>query len=233
MKFLKWSASLIFGLVLTAFLIVGGLAVAYEMQPPYWSQEAAGWVQAVGSIAAIVAAVMLMRHQTKEAIKLEANADKIAQLRRARTVTVVVTQMCKELETALGHVDRTENRIAENEADRVNIGIDFYKGWLWSKESADEARQRLVQIPIYDLSDNNMIGSIVEMLDRINDFQKLAIKVFDELNEEEITHKAMFDQRRRSESFIMLGTRRSQINSAKNSLNEAFTQFEKTLPIEQ
>jgi hypothetical protein len=78
----KWIAIRLLGFLLAFFCSVGILTVAFGFGPPVWSQEAAGWIQAVGSIAAIGFAYLFGERQATANLESVREANRLDAKRR-------------------------------------------------------------------------------------------------------------------------------------------------------
>jgi len=119
------------------------------------SSEAAGWVQAVGSIAALGIAIYVMSRQNSHSAKLVADADRLTSLRRAKSVYAVLL--------------RTREQLAIFEADMLEIpqgaeGVIYakrkFKVALDMLESIDTT---LNGIPAFDLGSFHMADGALQL----------------------------------------------------------------------
>jgi uncharacterized membrane protein len=61
------------------------------------SNDLPAWIQAVGSIAALVGAIFIMSRQNEHAAKLVADADRIATLRKVNSIRAILTRYYNQL----------------------------------------------------------------------------------------------------------------------------------------
>lgn len=151
-------------LTLTVLAVFGVFAlhqvVAKYLGIHHWdgmkSADWAAWVQAVGSIAALVVAIYVMSQQNKNAVHMVVNADRRALQRRAAAVSVVVDRSnlvlvacANSLEAALKQADFT-----------VHALFDFKT----SRPAIAKALDRLEAIPIHELGSAEMAGAIDDLV---------------------------------------------------------------------
>jgi len=186
----------------------------------------AAWVQAIGSIAAIIAAIWLMRHQTDAAAKLVAKTELLAQLRTVRTLGVAIEQICMELENAVGYLDRIGFQNAEDPEQHLNLGRAQFFTWNRVKRAADETKNRLIEMPIYTLDSTEMAVAIVKLIGYVTDLQHLTASAFEMITPEEIAAAAVLNQQLHTGNMMRLGIYRSGIARAREQIAAALVEFD-------
>lgn len=83
---LLWFATRVGYLLVAFFCFIGLLTFLFGYGPPWWSQEASGWAQAIGSVIAICSSFYLFKRERDHEKKKEA-ADDL--LRRTRSVQAI------------------------------------------------------------------------------------------------------------------------------------------------
>lgn len=125
--------------------------------------DLAAWVQAVGSIAALAIAIFVMARQNKHATKLVADADRLATIRRAKSVQAVLRRsylMLQQIERDMvspplpgetGDILHSRFRVAMALLKRLRITVDGIPAFdLGSFEMADALLQFADGLDIYE-----------------------------------------------------------------------------------
>lgn len=118
---------------------------------PLWSSEGAAWVQAVGSIGAIIAAVMIMKHQSEEARKLAIETDARALGRRLAALEALIDQGFKMAQSV------------EKHANGIRSFYDYFFT-LVRPEEIEAITQALKGIPLYTLESYKLVMGVHEMI---------------------------------------------------------------------
>lgn len=93
---------------------------------PLWSTQGAAWVQAIGSIGAIVAAIKIMKRQNEEARKLAIETDARALSRRLAALEALVDQGFEMAQSVETHAN----------------GISSFYDYFFTLVRPEESRQR-------------------------------------------------------------------------------------------
>lgn len=139
---------------LLVFVVAGiGLCALIKLisLSPLWSTEGAAWVQAIGSIGAIIAAIMIMKHQSDQARKLAIETDVRALGRRLAALEALVDQGFKMAQSV------------EKHANGVRSFYDYFFT-LVRPEEIEAITQALKEIPLYTLESYTLVIGIHEMI---------------------------------------------------------------------
>lgn len=121
-----------------------------------------GWVQAIGSIAALGVAIFVMSQQNRHAAKLLLDADKRALLRRAASVKALVERAVLQMdvccaELPLEYRGGTMSRIA---AARLTAAMNI-KG----------AKDALIAVPSHELGSYDMTTALQAIIECLSDLE--------------------------------------------------------------
>lgn len=210
-----WIRNFLLAVVVAANLIVVG--IRFDLSKSDWS----GWVQAFGSIAAILAAVVVMNYQARSAAELVRKTDFDAQIRLARTIGKVVENSCVELLHALEYLDASSGRTATNDQEKENYERGAFVGYTRAQKAGNEAKQRLLAIPVHNLQFTDIVVGIIGLIDRINDFLTLSEGLLSRLSDDENRLGLIRDEKLRISSWFRLGIYRGQIISSTRKIAEA------------
>jgi hypothetical protein len=122
----------------------------FELSKSDWS----GWVQAIGSVAALGVAIFVMSRQNAHSAKLVAQADTKALRRRVETVSTIV-------EIDYWQIDNCFNEISQ--AVSANNMITLNASLVSTKIVISEVRLHLTSIPIHDLGSPRMAEGIIRL----------------------------------------------------------------------
>lgn len=106
-KFSIWHWLTLFFLIAFVGFLGNGLVVAI-LEKGVGSAEAAGWVQAIGTVLAIAGAFLVVDHQHRKERTLELERQRIADVRKLKAIKAVLVQVChiaKTLHTMFEDVD--------------------------------------------------------------------------------------------------------------------------------
>lgn len=139
-------------MVIFLIIAIGGLALIEILsRSPLWSSEGAAWIQALGSVAAIVAAILIMKRQSEDARQLAIDTDARALGRRLAALE------------ALAERGYQMSRSVEIHADGVSSFWD-YCFTLVRPEHIDAIKHALKEIPLYTLESPKLVIGIHEMI---------------------------------------------------------------------
>lgn len=139
--------SIVVGSIL--LLIVATALAGWPWVASFLNSSAPAWIQAVGSVAAIVAALAVVQRQHSLELKRREADDHTTQLRRARTLRVIflsAARVCEDVVRAIGRSHQT---------------------WKFKAEELREARSRLLAIDPLLVSDGGLLLIIEECAMRL------------------------------------------------------------------
>lgn len=157
-----WMVALLPGPIFT--LLMWGLIYAIQ-EKGIGSSEAAAWVQAAGSIAALGVAVFVMSRQNAHAAKLVIDADKRALKRRAAAVSAII-------ERAHAQINNVFNLISTAAAGQSEVftNVTIQNG----RRVLNEMQKTVRSIPAYELGSYEAVVGLQKTIETINDFDKTA-----------------------------------------------------------
>lgn len=120
-----------------------GIGIAFELGKSDW----AAWVQAGGSIGAIVGAVILMKHQNDAAVSLAVAMDNRAMGRRIAAVEAIV-ENCYEI-----------SEILQVHTKPINSFYDYFFS-TFSPDDLESALDALNAVPVHTLESYKMVRSV-------------------------------------------------------------------------
>jgi len=132
----------------------------YELTKSDWS----GWVQAIGSIAALGVAVFVMSRQNRHAAKLLTETDKRALVRRGASVHAL-------MERAVFHVGSCSDAFQKAINDGTNQSIFAFKAIASIKLA--EAKRVLISVPGHELGSYAMTVSLQNIIECLADVELL------------------------------------------------------------
>ena len=139
-------------LVLFLIIAFGSFAlIEFISRSPLWSDVGAAWIQAIGSIAAIIAAVMIMKHQSEDARDLAIATDARSLGRRLAALE------------ALAERGYQMSRSVAIHAKGVSSFFD-YLFTLVRPEHIEAITHALKEIPLYTLESEKLVIGIHEMI---------------------------------------------------------------------
>lgn len=139
--------SIVVGSIL--LLIVATALAGWPWVASFLNSSAPAWIQAVGSVAAIVAALAVVQRQHSLELKRREADDHTTRLRRARTLRVIflsAARVCEDVARAIGRSHQT---------------------WKFKAEELREARSRLLAIDPLLVSDGGLLLIIEECAMRL------------------------------------------------------------------
>ncbi len=148
----KYVAEWLFALIVFVFMmfLAGGLISALEIKG-LESSEAAGWTQAIGSIAAVVAAYFIANHQSKSSLEAIANAQKLAEnFKKNGTLAVV--------RAANTHATNIGNAVASDSP------VQIYE--VYDKSIINGVVAALSAAPLYELGSTNAVIALLALRDQ-------------------------------------------------------------------
>ncbi|NHZ94587.1 hypothetical protein [Massilia sp. CCM 8734] len=145
-----WKKSRFWLLLFVAVMNLVNIGLDMNLTREHW----ASWVQAVGSIAALVVAIYVMSRQNAHAARLIAQADSVALTRRANTVSVVVESAYWQIHACINHM---QVAAANNDVADLQISLSS------SKHVCEVIRSSLTNIPIHDLGSADMATGVIHI----------------------------------------------------------------------
>ena len=133
----------------------------YELTKSDWS----GWVQAIGSIAALGVAIYIMSRQNQHSAQLLIDADKRALLRRADATAAVVDRATKQLQQFLELITRN---LPAGDESKIRSAIFTAKFALQEPQAATRA------IPAHELGSYKMVNGLIKIVEVFSTFDKWA-----------------------------------------------------------
>ena len=133
----------------------------YDLTKSDWS----GWVQAIGSIAALAVAIFVMSRQNAHSARLLAEADVRIMLRRAAAVSALVVRASERLQectASLGHDARTGDNAS------------FHTLWTVAGPALRQCKSALELVPAYELGGYKMVNGLHSMIDSLHNFLLLG-----------------------------------------------------------
>ncbi|QKY08751.1 hypothetical protein [Janthinobacterium lividum] len=150
-------------IILAAVLIGGSAATTIIGNKVGLTRETwPGWVQAIGSIAALGVAIFVMSTQNSAAAKLVEDTDLKALQRRARAVSALVDHAHLQLNTCINEV---ENKARSGSFDKVIVA------WDSGVTILRQAKSALEQIPAYELGSYGMVKGLHQSINAISIFE--------------------------------------------------------------
>jgi hypothetical protein len=200
---------------LTLFLLVvvfsvGDLIIlgsAFELSKSDW----ASWVQAIGSVAAIGAALFIMDRQNKHTARLALESEHRGNMARAKVVGAIVENVQKQFDAALDPVVHFA---------RLNSPDETLRRMKQAQTPIRDARLRLSTIPVYDLGIEEIAIGILEMIDGLVFFEKLIEEWVDSYVTNPNDGHRTFDIHYRS------GTLRSRVNTGRATVRDSLAMLE-------
>lgn len=167
MKFVERAVILALGIAMLVALhqIVGVVFVAHGwrgLSPSDW----AAWVQAVGSIAALGVAIFVMSRQNAHSTRLVVQANDLAILRRAQTVSIMVESSHWQMDASLSDI---ANAVRKGDVTDMHISL------MATKVVMTEVRARLITIPIHDLGSTMLAEGVI----RLTEISGVAVRLVD------------------------------------------------------
>lgn len=125
------------------------------------AEELASWVQAVGSIAALGIAIWVMSRQNKHAAQLVADADRIATMRRVRSVQAILCRYYSQL--TIADYDLKTKRDNPVEKARVEQAV------RQDLKMIEAMRPTLKEIPVFDIGSLDLADSVLLFIQAVDD----------------------------------------------------------------
>jgi hypothetical protein len=161
---------------IAALAFLGVVLVGHHIGKPIWSEEAAGWAQAIGSVVAIGVAIELSRRQSKAAIEIMIEADLRTVRRKASSVSGILHSACKQMKNA-GEDLRGEKLRRDQSAfgplpsyfDRMcmTIALDHMR----DKTPFLQILKAIDAIPLHELDSGELVGAVADVRDALINFQ--------------------------------------------------------------
>lgn len=146
-------------------LCAGAALVVTGLNRELGKSDWAAWVQAIGSIAALLVAIFVMKRQNKHATELLIDADKRALLRRANAVGAVLDRAYTQLPQICNQI--ILGLAAQNE--------DFVKASLTTAvHMVKELQIAIRSIPAHELGSYEMVSGLYKTMEALSGFDKAA-----------------------------------------------------------
>ncbi|WP_158301314.1 hypothetical protein [Janthinobacterium sp. BJB426] len=153
--------------VLLAIALIGGsVAIAIIGNQVGLTRDTwPGWVQAIGSIAALVVAIFVMTRQNSAATKLVNETDLRALQRRAKAVSALVDRAHLQLRSS---IDEVQTEAESGTTHSLNMACHAGANIL------SQVRIALQQIPPYELGSYGMVDGLHQTINAISIFESTA-----------------------------------------------------------
>lgn len=133
-----------------------------------WSALDSGWAQVLGSIAALIGAILIMGHQNSSAARLVADSDRRGRLLRATSVHAILNDYYNRLQIMRMCAD-----ILPPAALSDSWAISF-KG---AAEELPEMRDTLRTIPAYDLGAYDLVEGLHFFIDLVKRYSEINTRL--------------------------------------------------------
>lgn len=156
-KITGWTAT-VFAILIAVVAFVGVLLMFRALSGELWSEKAAGWAQAIGSVAAILVTVVLFKRQN-EALALQSMRERKLDLFHRRQATyalcVRTAEMIDEIcEAFFGDFDDV-------------IRISEYFDETFSESAFEHMAEALSVVPHHDLGSYLLTAGVMDLRDAI------------------------------------------------------------------
>lgn len=155
--------SLVALIKITMLICLGTFAaVEFIAKSPLWSEIGAAWIQAVGSVVAIVAAIYVLKKQGEQARKLVVDADNLALSRRLAALEALVERGCEMAKTVEVHTEP----------------ITSFWNYLFTLVRLDQLRfmrEALSAVPLHTLESYKLVVGIHELIINLEKLEPLVI----------------------------------------------------------
>lgn len=145
-------------LVIFGIIDIGILGNHYELTKSDWS----GWVQAIGSVAALGVAIFVMSRQNEHSARLILQADQMNLRRRAEAISVLMENAHWQIKHCLGKVQAGLEKMDLLETKAAFTSAKHFMG---------DVHRTLASIPLHDLGSADMTDGIL----RINQVASVVI----------------------------------------------------------
>ena len=153
--------------VLLAFALIGGsVAIAIIGNQAGLTKDSwPGWVQAIGSIAALGVAIFVMARQNAHSARLLAETDVRIMLRRAAAVSALVV--------------RANERLQECTASLTSVAVPgdnrkVHIMWTVVGPTLRQCKSALEMVPAHELGGYKMVNGLHSMIDSLHNFLLLG-----------------------------------------------------------
>lgn len=133
----------------------------YELTKSDWS----GWVQAIGSIAALAVAIYIMSRQNAHSSRLLAEADVRIMARRAAAVSALVVRANERLQESTSTLAR---------AASTGDNRKFHAAWTVVGAALRQCKSALEMVPAHELGGYKMVNGLHSMIDTLQHFLLLG-----------------------------------------------------------
>lgn len=137
-------------LVIFGIIDIGILGNHYELTKSDWS----GWVQAIGSVAALGVAIFVMSRQNAHSARLIAQADQLNLKRRAEAISVIMENAHWQVGQSLGSIREGIEKMDLTETRAAFVSAKHFMG---------DVHRTLSSIPLHDLGSADMTDGILRI----------------------------------------------------------------------
>lgn len=113
-----------------------------------------GWVQAIGSIAALAVAIFVMSRQNAHAARLISQADQLSLRRRAQAISVIMESAHRQVGHCLSKVRNGVEKMDLTETQAAFVSAKHFMG---------DTHRTLASIPLHDLGSADMADGILRI----------------------------------------------------------------------
>lgn len=158
------SVKILIGLITIAMLICIGIFALFELiaKSPIWSDKGAAWIQAIGSIAAILAAIYILREQGEQARNLATINDSRALARKLSALEALIERGFEMAKTVEVHTEP----------------IADYWDYFFTVVSLDQLRfmrDALSAVPLHSLESYKLVVGVHDMIINLEKLEPLVI----------------------------------------------------------
>jgi hypothetical protein len=164
-KLFEWSGILLVATIST-MAFVGLLLFLRAFGEPLWTQEASGWAQAIGSVAALGVAIYVMSRQNEHSARLVADADRLAALRRAQAIHALVKRVNLQFNN-VGHMVLGFTR----EPGEIEVMRRKFKV---AAEVFQNQREIFLSLPVHELASFDIADAIWKLTDTLQVYMRMV-----------------------------------------------------------
>jgi hypothetical protein len=156
-KFFEWAGVLLIATI-SGIAFTGFVLFLRTFGEPMWSQEASGWAQAIGAVAAIYFSYRAGLKQGEDALKIVREADKIAAERKFDAVLAVV-------DTAEAYANRISGIFPDGSASYLALSIHY------SERFMNDLMDALQVIPAHELGSYETVSAFLTLRNAMHDLR--------------------------------------------------------------
>jgi hypothetical protein len=149
-----------------ALAVCSAALLMFSWVPVLWSEPAAAWVQAVGSVAAILGAFVIGERQSRAAREHALELDRVAQKRKNDSVLAIAA-------AAHQHVIEISNAF---QGEAINL---MYLALEYNHRNVDDVIDAIAAVPLHELGSADAVTSLLGIktaLMRVHEIADNALK---------------------------------------------------------